>query len=246
MKISDEGLAFIESREGWRDKLPDGRYASYQDTFNGKLDKPTIGPGCTEGVTLGMVWTHEECHAAFRKELAKHEAAITRLVTVEISQHAFDALVSLSYNVGIGAVTNSTVLKKLNAGDNTGAAEAFKLYNKAGGAVVAGLVSRRAAEAAMFLKPDAEAPVSMPQTVTASAPPVTATQAAVVASTVVGSASQIPSLPDVSVLATLQTTASTVTDFATFLITNPMQTLVVLIVCGGLMYGPKLIGGTTS
>lgn len=184
MQISDNGLHKIEGYEGWGKLIKDGPhagcYAAYQDRFNGKLDVPTIGPGLTEDVHMGLVLTRDECSQRFRKELVKHEAAINKLVNVPISQNAYDALVSLSYNVGTGAVAKSTVLKRLNKGDYVGASEAFKLFNKAGGGVVKGLVQRRASEAALFLKPD-EAPEkpSMPQTVTESAPPVTPAKVAV-------------------------------------------------------------------
>lgn len=192
MEVDDEGLRFIEGFEGWKKKMPDGRYCAYQAVFNGKKDVPTIGPGLTEGVLMGMIWTRDECSAAFKKELVKHEAAINRMVTVDMSQHQFNALVSLSYNVGIGAVKRSTVLKKFNAGDITGAAEAFKLFSKAGGAPVAGLIRRRAAEAAMFLDPDGDEINPMPQKVDPQAAKPSRGAVAGAAATVAAGASQIP------------------------------------------------------
>ena len=239
MQLSDDGLALIEGFEGWREKLADGRFAAYQDTYHGKLDKPTIGPGCTEGVRMGMVWTRDECSAAFRKELAKHEAAVNRMITVEVSQHEFDGLMSLSYNVGAGAVERSTVLKKLNAGDKHGAAEAFKRFNRAGGAVVPGLVSRRAAEAAYFLKPDPDAPIAMPQTVTASPAPVTPVTAAVVASTAAGGLSQIPAPPDLSGLASWQAAGEQISAFVAFVASNPVTVAGIIMVTGAMMLIPK-------
>ena len=191
MQLSDNGLKKIESYEGYGKATPDGSCVAYQDKFNGRLDVPTIGFGCTEGVEMGMVWTREQADAAFRKELAKHEAAINRLTTVDLSQNQFDSLVSLSYNVGIGAVSNSTVLKRLNKGDANGAAEAFARFNKAGGGVVQGLVARRASEASLFLKPDGEFH-PMPQTVTASTQPPTRKTVAAVAA---GAVAALPSLP---------------------------------------------------
>ncbi|MFA5952255.1 MAG: lysozyme [Hyphomicrobium sp.] len=178
MKISEEGLRLITSYEGYHRALPDGSCTAYQTKLKGGLDIPTIGFGCTEGVTMGMVWTREQAEQAFRKELLKHEAAVTRLVTVDINQHEFDALVSLSYNIGTGigspnkGLANSSVIKKLNKGDRVGAARAFNLYNKAKGHVERGLVSRRARESALFLKPAAkpEEPF-MPQAVEPSREP---------------------------------------------------------------------------
>lgn len=162
MNISDEGLRLIKSFEGFHTAQPDGSCVAY--LCPAKV--PTIGYGCTEGVTLGMRWTAEEVEAGLRREIAKHEAHVNRLVTVEISQNEFDSIVSLCYNIGAGALGNSTVLKRLNKGDRAGAAQAFSMWNKAGGKVLPGLVSRRAREASLFLKP-ASAPDGpwMPQRV---------------------------------------------------------------------------------
>lgn len=263
MQLDDEGFKFIESFEGWKKKLPDGRYCAYQDVYHGKLDKPTIGPGLTEGVLMGMVWTREECSAAFKKELAKHEAAITKMVTVDMSQHQFTALVSLSYNVGASAVARSTILRKFNAGDAVGAANAFTLFSKAGGGIVPGLVRRRAAEAALFLDPDGEDILPMPQAVTASSPPVTATTAATgatVATTglaVVAQVASTPSLPPVPSAVTnslanahaWQGVGEQIVAFKTTIATAPLTFGGIAIVCALLWFVPSIaakLGGTQS
>ena len=72
-------------------------------------------------------------------------------MTVPLTQNQFDALVSLTYNIGSGAFNNSTLLK-LNKGDYQGAADQFLVWNKADGKVMKGLVRRREAERALFLK----------------------------------------------------------------------------------------------
>ncbi|KQD16250.1 lysozyme [Acinetobacter baumannii] len=69
-----------------------------------------------------------------------------------LTQNQFDALVSLAYNIGSGAFKGSTLLKLLNKGDYKGAADQFLVWNKAGGKVMKGLVRRREAERALFLK----------------------------------------------------------------------------------------------
>lgn len=204
MQISDEGLRLIKSFEGYLDKQPDGSCLAYTCPAG----VATIGWGCTEGVKLGMRWTEAEAEAGLRREIAKFEAGVLRLATVEINQNEFDALVSFSYNVGLGALEKSSVLKRLNAGDRTGAAQAFRLWNKGGGKVLPGLVSRRAREAALFLKPAAapDAPW-MPQRVEPSKGPLsrkvvaTATAAAGTGATYVSTAG-IPPPPDL-----LKTTA---------------------------------------
>lgn len=147
MKLSDAGFELIRSFEGYHTALPDGSCKAYLDT----LAKPhvwTVGYGVTEGVQPNMVLTKDEAEAMFRRELEKHEAIVTRCVTVDIGQSNFDALVSFQYNTG--ALPKSTLLKKLNAKDFDGAAREFDLWNKAGGVVYKGLVRRRAAERALF------------------------------------------------------------------------------------------------
>lgn len=198
-QLSDYGLHKIEGYEGYGRELPDGSCTAYQDKYHGELDDVTIGFGCTEGVEMGMIWTRAKADLAFRRELAKHEAAINRMVTVELSQNQFDAMVSLSYNVGIGAVERSSVLKRLNKGNVNGAAQAFYLYNRAGGGIVQGLVARRASEAALFMKPDGDTdPHTMPATVTASAEPVPRPiVATAAAAATVAAQTQLPAVPEV-------------------------------------------------
>jgi lysozyme len=77
------------------------------------------------------------------------------MVTVDVSQGQFDALVSFVYNVGAGAFENSTLLEKLNAGDYRGAFDEFERWNKVtvnGEKIVSsGLVKRRRREQELFL-----------------------------------------------------------------------------------------------
>lgn len=193
MKLSPAGLALIVQFEGLHKKLSDGRYAAYLCPAN----VPTIYAGCTEGVKLGMVVTKEEGEAMFAKELAKFEAAVDRLVTVELNQNQFDALVSFSYNCGVGALQKSTLLKKLNAGDYKGAASQFKQWNRGGGKVLRGLVDRRAREATLFMTPMAEPDEpAMPQAVDASARKMTTTEKVSLGGAVGSVASYVVAPPD--------------------------------------------------
>jgi lysozyme len=168
MKISDEGLRLIKNFEGYHTRLKDGSCAAYLCPAR----VPTIGWGTTEGVKLGMVWTEAEATAALLREIAKFENAVNTSVTVEINQNEFDAMVSLAYNIGVAGFKRSSVLRRLNKGNRAGAAQAFHLWNKGGGRILAGLVSRRAREAALFLKP-VEKPEEpfMPQAVECSTTP---------------------------------------------------------------------------
>jgi lysozyme len=79
------------------------------------------------------------------------EKCIANCVSVSLTQGQYDALCSFVFNLGCMALRNSTLLRKLNASDNLGAAEEFKKWDHAGGRVLAGLTIRRAKEAQLFL-----------------------------------------------------------------------------------------------
>lgn len=183
MNLSDEGYKKVKGYEGYHRALPDGSCTAYQTRYRGKLDVPTIGWGCTSGVRMGMVWTKQQAEDGLKREMAKFESAVTRLVTVPLNQNEFDALCLLTYNIGESAFAKSTCLKRLNKNDRKGAAEALQWFNKVGAYTEPGLVQRRASEAALFMKPVAapEDP-AMPQGAS-EAKPVTKTAAAVAAST---------------------------------------------------------------
>lgn len=98
------------------------------------------------------VWPKAEIDQLFEGDLVRFERGVLRLVpAVAGRQGAFDALVCLSYNIGLGGLQRSTVRMKANRGDWQGAAEAFMAWTKGGGKVLPGLVARRKAEVALFL-----------------------------------------------------------------------------------------------
>ena len=96
------------------------------------------------------VLSNEEIDDILRKDLNRFEAGVLRLIKVPLTQGQFDALVSFSFNVGLGNLQNSTLRMKLNRGDYEGAAEQFLVWTKAGGRVLKGLVIRRTHEKEMF------------------------------------------------------------------------------------------------
>ena len=152
MKISEKGLSMIERFEGCLLKA------------SNKLDGVwTIGYGQTgsyygKRVRRGMTTTKAEAHAWLRDHSIKtYEDAVTQAVKVPLNQHQFDALVSFAYNVGVGALKQSTALRKLNAGDYAGAADALTMWTKCRRKVLAGLVRRRKEERALFLTPVTQA-----------------------------------------------------------------------------------------
>lgn len=151
MKTSEAGRKFIQGFE-----------SCSLTAFHGKADRPnvwTIGWGRIHGVKQGDVCTQAQADAWFDEDLASFEKAVNDLVLVPLTQGQFNALVSFAYNVGsdIDADTvaeglgDSTLLKKLNAGDYAGAADEFLKWNKANGIAVNGLTRRRKGEREMFL-----------------------------------------------------------------------------------------------
>lgn len=135
----------------------------------------TCGYGETDGVTAHTVWTQEYADQRFCEALTERAAAVRELCAIDPTGNQLSALVSLSYNIGLAGLKGSTVLRCHNRGDEQSAARAFGLWNKArvNGALVvlAGLTRRRAAEAALYLKPDdAEHHEPMPQAVAGETP----------------------------------------------------------------------------
>jgi lysozyme len=114
---------------------------------------PTVCVGHTRTVSKDMVgqrFTDEQCEALLREDLQVAERAVKRNVTVPITQEQYDSLVSFTFNVGATNFQNSTLLKKLNAGDCTGAVKEFGRWIYAKGVKLRGLVNRRADESRVF------------------------------------------------------------------------------------------------
>lgn len=143
MNISANGVKLIQQFEGLRLK-------AYQDA----VGVWTIGYGHTgPDVTPGLVISQAQADALLARDLNRFETGVSRLVQVPLNQNQFDALLSFSYNLGLGSLQNSTLLRLLNQRDYAGAAAQFPRWNKAGGKVLPGLARRRAAEQALFLQP---------------------------------------------------------------------------------------------
>lgn len=119
------------------------------DAYNDGVGTTTIGFGTTAGVKPGDKITVERALAAALADANKHGEAIKKCIKVPLFQHEWDSFNSVAYNIGPTAFCNSTLVKKLNAGDYAGACAEISRWNKAGGKVLRGLVKRRAAERAM-------------------------------------------------------------------------------------------------
>lgn len=136
---------FIEQKEG--DQL-----TAYRDSGG----TWTIGYGHTVGVTQGMTITQAQADAMFATDLMAFASGVLPLLTKIPTTGQFAAMISLAYNIGLGGFKTSSVRTAHNAGNFTTAAADFLLWDKEheNGAlvVVPGLLSRRQAESAMYLK----------------------------------------------------------------------------------------------
>ena len=99
------------------------------------------------------IWTKEEVDGLLKYDLQRFEAGVLRLLgTVQPKQSEFDALVSFSFNLGLGTFQRSTVRSAFIRGDKTRAGEVLLKYCRAGGKVLQGLQRRRLAEHALLMR----------------------------------------------------------------------------------------------
>ena len=111
---------------------------------------PTIGVGHTKGVKIGDRCTVQQADVWLSQDLEDAGAAVAMLVRVPLTQGQFDALVSFVFNLGARRLAESTLLIMLNRANYAAAADQFSRWVYAGSQKLPGLVTRRAAEAAMF------------------------------------------------------------------------------------------------
>lgn len=154
MKTSTNGRKFIEKFEGLILKAYDDANDKIVEVGQASTGTLTIGYGHTSTagaprVFAGQEITQAQADQILAADLSKVEVEVSHLVKVPLTQNQFDALVSFQFNTG--ALGKSSALKYLNASNYTQAAENLTLYNRANGAVMNGLVRRRADEKALFL-----------------------------------------------------------------------------------------------
>lgn len=145
-RLNEAGLALIKQWEGCR-------LTAYRDPAG----VWTIGYGHTDAagpprVTPGLTLTQAEAEALLRADLARFEAAVEAAVTVPLTDNQFAALVSFCFNVGPANFRRSTLLKRLNAGDDGTVPAELAKWTRAGGKALAGLANRRAAEAGLWAR----------------------------------------------------------------------------------------------
>lgn len=125
---------------------------------------PSIGYGETDGITLGMKWTKQTADTAFCHGLTERANQVRAACSVPPNDNQLGAMTLLAYNIGVPTFLKSSILRLHNKGDYNGASRAFSLYDKARDpktkqlVTLDGLVTRRAQESALYLKPVEGAP----------------------------------------------------------------------------------------
>ena len=154
MQISQNGLDFIKKKEAFR-----------ANPYYDSVGVATIGYGATkypDGVKVRI--TDPAISEAYASEMLldmieqEYQKPVQKLVTSSINQNQFDALVSFTYNVGVGAFSQSTLLKKVNENPNDYEAikYQFSRWNKGGGNVLQGLINRRNDEITLYFSGSSE------------------------------------------------------------------------------------------
>ncbi len=166
MKLSPIGAALMHRYEGYRNRpylcpaqiwtVGWGRVL-YQE----QIRLPVVRVGDYQGMIRkefplrpedNRAWTKDEIEELFSEDVASFERGALRLSPNLVGrQGAFDAVVSFSFNAGLGNYQRSTIRMKNNRGDFEGAADAFMAWTKGGGRELPGLAKRRKDERALFL-----------------------------------------------------------------------------------------------
>lgn len=135
----DELIKFIEEFEGCKLKA-----------YKCSAGVLTIGIGHTKGVKEGDRITLDEAYQLLKEDLREVIAGLSKIVSVDVTQGQFIAITSLAFNVGVGAIKRSKLIRKLNLGDTEGAAVEFLDWDKCNGKRVPGLTRRRKREYKLF------------------------------------------------------------------------------------------------
>lgn len=152
MQLSQKGYELIAQFEGFLPKpYKDGGgvwtigFGStyYKDGSKVKPNDPPMTREQAADLKLYVI-NHDFAHAV-------NTVLANEINQGKVSQNMFDAMVSLAYNIGVGAFSRSSIVRQLKAGNKKASADAFRLYNKDNGVVIKGLVNRREKERNLFL-----------------------------------------------------------------------------------------------
>ena len=147
MKVSNKLIQMLKHHEGVRSK-PYRCPAGLWTVGVGHL----IGDGKSLPQSWNKTFTQEEIDGLLKRDLNRFERGVLKMLpNVRLRQCEFDALVSFSFNLGLGTFQRSTIRQALIRGDKEAAMESLMKYCRAGGKVLRGLENRRKDERSMFL-----------------------------------------------------------------------------------------------
>jgi lysozyme len=140
-EISQPGIDFIKEYEGF-----------YPYIYKDSAGYDTVGFGhlVKAGEKIKTPLLGEDAEKLFKADLAPAVNAVNRYVSVPLYDGQVGSLTSWTFNLGVGALKSSTMLKKINAAQHKEVPAQIKRWNKAGGKVIKGLERRREAEAALY------------------------------------------------------------------------------------------------
>ena len=155
MRMSAAGLATVKEFEGLRLKAYKCPAAVW-----------TIGYGHTSAagapiVNPDLVITKDEAEEVLARDMEQYEEGVRKYVKVDLTQGQFDALVDFAYNAGVGRLSTSTLLKKVNAEKFDEVPAEFMKWTRGGGKELPGLVRRRRAEVKLWRGLDTEKPIQV-------------------------------------------------------------------------------------
>jgi lysozyme len=141
--IAAATIALVSTFEGLRT-------VAYRDP----VGIPTVCFAETRGVKMGDAYTVQQCKDMLGDRLHEFETGMRACLKSPdaIPDKPYEAFLSFSYNVGTGAFCNSTMARKINAGDIRGACDEFPKWDKAAGIRLPGLTKRRTAERALCVE----------------------------------------------------------------------------------------------
>lgn len=147
----EKAIPLIQKYEGLHRVMPDGSIHAYPDPATGGVPF-TVGWGSTgPDINKDTVWTREQADKRFTRDVAHFGNGVEHaLGDAPATDGQLAAMVSLAYNIGLGAFRKSTLLKLHKAGDYAGAQAQFARWKFANGKVLPGLVKRRAEEAEVY------------------------------------------------------------------------------------------------
>ena len=157
MKVSNEALRMIKHHEGVRFKpyrcpaklwTVGVGHVLYPDQGRLPLDQRDTYPLEPND---NRTFSKDEVNGTLNTDLIRFEVGVARLLPLVLTQNQNDALVSFSFNLGLGRLQGSTLRSKVLRREMEAAADEFLKFTKGGGKILPGLVKRRCDERALFL-----------------------------------------------------------------------------------------------